>query len=167
MRVIGLIPFFCTAAQCFFRNFITERLSTWFRHCMCRCTGKGLGGGVKLQTAGWVAWHSDEGLDEMLTAVILLAFLSMSEALSRKGYLLVPGKAETADPAHSPCPSLPLADRLCEWCAGLICVRVCVCVPAVASVHMFIRVCLWMNAYVMKRVCVSVSVCACLRAYVN
>ncbi|KAI3368261.1 hypothetical protein L3Q82_007979 [Scortum barcoo] len=31
-------------------------------------------------------------------------------ALASQGYLLVPGKAETADPAHSPCLSLPLAD---------------------------------------------------------
>ncbi len=57
----------------------------------------------------------------MLTVVFLLAFLSMSEALSRQGYLLDPGKAETADPAHSPCLSLPLADCVC------VCdVRVCV-----------------------------------------
>lgn len=58
----------------------------------------------------------------MLTVVILLAFLSMSEALSRQGYLLVPGKAETADPAHSPCLSLPLADCVCD----VVCVCVCV-----------------------------------------
>lgn len=70
----------------------------------------------------------------MLTVVILLAFLSMSEALSRQGHLLVPGKAETADPAHSPCLSLPLADRVCMWCMCDVLCYVGVCVN-VCDVH--------------------------------
>lgn len=63
----------------------------------------------------------------MLTVVILLAFLSMSEALSRQGYLLVPDKAETADPAHSP---YPVADGVCMCVCDVVCylgVSVCVC----------------------------------------
>lgn len=50
----------------------------------------------------------------VLTVVIRLAFLSMSEALLRQGYLLIPEKAETADPAHSPCPPVLLSARVCN-----------------------------------------------------
>lgn len=59
----------------------------------------------------------------MLTEVILLAFLSMSEALMRQGYLLIPEKAETADPAHAPC-------LFTRWLIISVCVCEHVCVFA-------------------------------------
>lgn len=86
----------------------------------------------------------------MLTVVIPLAFLSMSEALSRQGYLLVPEKAETADPAHTPCLSLPLADR------GCVCGVLCECERVCARARMLNGFCLCMYVYIMKCVCVCV-----------
>lgn len=67
----------------------------------------------------------------MLTVVVVLAFLSMSEALLRQGYLVVPEKAEMADPAYAP--------RL----AVCACVRACVCV-----FHMLNGFCIYV--YVIK-----------------
>lgn len=74
-------------------------------HVQLEQVGVGLGseaerGWVRGMPFRWVVEPMGGG--EMLTVVILLAFLSMSEALSRQGYLLVPEKAETADPALSP-----------------------------------------------------------------
>lgn len=53
--------------------------------CICVCVGS-----VCVCLRGW-----------LLTVVILLAFLSMSEALLRQECLLRPEKAATADPAHA------------------------------------------------------------------
>lgn len=134
---------FVTGRQSRARLFIKvcncDAVDTYQRVCDNACLG------VKLREAGWIAWPLDEGRGEMLTVVILLAFLSMSEALLRQGYLLVPEKAETADPAHAP--------RLFS-CWLIMCVRVlatcCVCewvdVKWISVLHIYV--------YVMRFVCV-------------
>lgn len=83
----------------------------------------------------------------MLTVVILLAFLSMSEALSRQGYLLVPEKAETADPAHAP--------RLFS-CWLIMCVRVL----ATCCVNVSERM---LNGFQFVHICIRYEVfCVCV-----
>lgn len=66
----------------------------------------------------------------MLTVVVVLAFISMSEALSRQGYLVVPEKAEMADPAYAP--------RL----AVCACVCACVCVFHMLNGFMLLHICI-------------------------
>uniref|UniRef100_A0A665WM61 PEX5-related protein n=1 Tax=Echeneis naucrates TaxID=173247 RepID=A0A665WM61_ECHNA len=73
------------------------------------------------------------------------------------GYLLVPGKAEKADPAHSPCLSLPLAVCVCV-CVICCTTWVCVCVGFCDM----LRVCMYNGFWF----CINVHVCVCVCTHV-
>lgn len=116
---------------------------------MFMCTGRGgeiARGWMSSMAVRWRMCH-------MLTVVILLAFLSMS-ALLRQGYLLVPEKAEMADPAHAP--------RLFSlWLIMCVCAAVCVCLRCVVWMRMSVCLmdfCLCIYVWLCYEFCVNVCV---------